>query len=116
MQKTILMLLLAVVSSSAMAEWVYISQTEKEEPLLATYADPDTIRKEGNTIKMWILHDFNALRLNFISSRIKEEYACKEKKQRILFMAFYTGHMGGGETIAIITDPKTTFNQPHKAA
>ena len=109
MQKTILMLLLAVVSSSAMAEWVYIGQTEKEELLLTTYADSDTIRKEGNTIKMWILHDFNTLRLNFISARIKEEYDCKEKKQRILFIAFYTGHMGGGETVAIITDPEDQF-------
>ena len=104
-----LTLVLAVVSSSAMAEWVYIGQTEKEEPLLTTYADPDTIRKEGNTIKMWILHDFNTLRLDFISARLKEEYDCKEKKQRILFMAFYSGHMGGGETVAIITDPEDHF-------
>ena len=102
--------MLVVVSSSAIAEWVYIGQNESKEPL-STYADPDTIQKEENIIKMWVLHEFSIPRpeLDFISAKHKEEYDCKGKKRRVLFMAFYSGHMGDGETVSIITDPKDHF-------
>jgi hypothetical protein len=37
----------------------------------------------------------------FISIRSKEEYDCKEKQSRAIFSAFYSEHMGGGETVLI---------------
>ena len=53
MKKLLLILLLAVVTSSAMAEWVEF--TEDDEETLTVYADPDTIQKTGNIVKMWSL-------------------------------------------------------------
>ena len=55
MKKLLLTLLLAAVSSSAMAEWVYVAKNK--EGTYAVYADPTTIRKAGNTVKMWGLDD-----------------------------------------------------------
>lgn len=54
MRKTILMLLLAVVSSSAEAGWIAVGDGEN----MTTYADPTTIRKTGDRVKMWALLDF----------------------------------------------------------
>jgi hypothetical protein len=44
-----------VVSTSAIAEWVAIGETEEKD--LTVYADPTTIRKTGNIVKMWSLDD-----------------------------------------------------------
>ena len=103
MHKTILMMILAIVSNSAVAEWIEIGKTEKEEPS-TYYADPDTIRKSGNKVKMWTLIDFSTFKVDgfFISAKQKREYDCEEKKKRILFTALYSEHMGGGKTVSII--------------
>ena len=106
MHKVILMMLLTVMSSSAMAEWVFVAETEKEiegAEALTVYADPDTIRKTGNRVKMWSLLDYNMAEeeLGTISVRQKEEYDCKEKQLRALFQSFHTGHMADGETVLI---------------
>ena len=113
MKKLLLIFILVVVSSSATAEWVEIGQNESKEPL-STYADPDTIQKEENIIKMWVLHEFSIPRpeLDFISAKHKEEYDCKEKKRRVLFIAFYSGHMGGGETVDTHSEPQANWQQP----
>ncbi len=52
MHKAILMILLAVVSSSVMAEWILYGYGNKKEVEITVYADPATIRKSGNTVKM----------------------------------------------------------------
>src|SRR5471030_1082964 len=54
MRKTILMMLLAVVSGSAAAEWEEVANNENA----TTYADFVTIRKEGNLAKMWDVIDY----------------------------------------------------------
>ena len=100
MHKAILMMLLAVVSSSAMAEWVLIA--EDKEEIFTIYADPATIRKTGNTVKMWSLDDHKmAQKPDVISSRGLDEYDCEKKQRRPLFLAAYSGHMGKGETVLI---------------
>ena len=73
MHKVILMMLLAVVSSSAMAKWVKVS----EDKLVAAYADPTTIRKSGNKVKMWVLWDYftaqEVVSKPYMSARIQNE-------------------------------------------
>ena len=92
--------MLAVVSSSAVAEWVLIA--EDQEETYAVYADPATIRKAGNTVKMWILDDHKiAQEPDVISAKSMDEYDCKKKQIRLLFLSAYSGHMGKGETIWI---------------
>jgi len=117
MKKLLLTLMLAVVSSGAMAaEWVEIGETDKEttEAYASTfYADPDTIRKTGNRVKMWVLVDYKKDEEEFgiLSARLKEEYDCKEKKQRILFTAFYSGHMADGGTVLVYSEPEARWQQ-----
>jgi len=81
MHKAILIMLLAVVSSSAMAEWVSLG--ESGDKTLTNYADPATIRKSGNRVKMWSLYDFKTVQVRFRSVRLQIEYDCKEEEYRV---------------------------------
>ncbi len=90
--------MLAVVSSSAMAEWVLIA--EDKEETFTVYADPATIQKTGNTVKMWSLDDHKmAQEPDVVSSKSLDEYDCKKKQSRPLFLSAYSGHMTEGETV-----------------
>ncbi len=99
MKKLLLILMLAVVSSSAMAEWVEIGTTDKN----TVYVDPTTIRKSGNKVKMWVLYDFNSAKETtgnkYLSVKAQDEYDCKEEQERLLFFSRYSENMGGGDTV-----------------
>lgn len=102
MRKAILMMLLAGVSSSAAAEWVKVKSGET----ITTYADPATIRREGNMVEMWTLSDYKAPdSLQYMSRVYQHEYDCKEERIRVLYMAFHTGNMGGGATDVVLSHP-----------
>ena len=99
MHKAILMMLLAAVSSSAKAEWVEIGTTNKS----TVYADPTTIRKLGNKVKMWALWDYSTAQEGdskpYMSVRIQNEYNCKEETDRQIYATTFSGNMAGGHTI-----------------
>jgi len=99
MHNVILMLLLAVVSSSAMAEWVKVS----EDKLVTAYADPTTIRKLGDKVKMGALWDYSTAQEGdskpYMSVRIQNEYNCKEETHRQIFATVFTDNMAEGNTI-----------------
>ena len=99
MHKAILMMLLAVVSSSAMAEWVKVS----EDKLVTAYADPSTIRKLGDKVKMWALWDYSTAQEGdskpYMSVRIQNEYNCKEETDRQIYATTFSGNMLEGNTI-----------------
>ena len=106
MKKILLILILFVVSNSAMAEWVYINKSIDT----FYYINPETIQKSGNTVKMWILGDFieaRKLKNGVINSSIRDqtEYSCKERQSRSNYQVLYTENMGEGEIIH-------TFDQP----
>jgi hypothetical protein len=111
MKKLLLIFILVIVSNSAVAEWVFVAETDKEN-FSTFYADPTTIRRSGNNVKMWVLDDFSTLKLDsLISIRSKNEYACKEKQWRVLFIAFYSEHMGGGGTVLVYSEPEARWQQ-----
>jgi hypothetical protein len=116
MKKLLLTLVLAIVSSSVMAEWVYIAESEEEVEeayFVTAYADPDTIRKTGNRVKMWVMEDFKiAKTLDILSARHKDELDCNKKQYRNLFYSFHSGHMGRGETL-IIHNKRGDWNTPN---
>ena len=99
MYRIILMvLLLAVVSINAHAEWIAIGINDSGN----VYADPSTITKEGNQIKIWTLVDYKMPRvigkLNpFMSMKILTEFDCKEKQSRGVSFFAYSGNMGSGK-------------------
>ncbi len=105
MKKLLLTLMLSIVSSNAMAEWVYVTETKKEEEKadgFIAYADPASIRKTGNRVKMWVMYDYYRVRkLGIISARHKEEFDCEKKQMRQLFLSAHSVHMTDGETVFI---------------
>ena len=101
MYKTILMLLLAVVSNSAVAKWVEVDTSRRVG--LTTYADPNTIRKSGNKVEMWVLYDYKTARTNarkpYMPIRGQWRYDCKEEQQQPIYEILLSENMGKGEVI-----------------
>ncbi len=99
MKKLLLTLMLAVVSSGAMAQWVEIAKDGEET--FTAYTDPATVRRTDNRVKIWILTDHKiAQKPDDMKSSISlDEYDCKKKERRLLFLSAYSGHMTEGETI-----------------
>jgi len=107
MKKLLLTLMLSVVSSSAMAEWVYF--TRDSEETVTVYVDTSTIRKTDNGVKIWIMFDFKKAKKRYSKphSSYKErmEYDCKEELVRSLYQSMFTKNMGAGglvETFNVI--------------
>lgn len=96
MRKVILMVLLAFVSSKAMAEWVAYDTYEDG----ASYADPATRHRHGNMVKMWLMDDFNAVKTtgghSYVSSIVQKEFDCEEWKFRMLSVVAHNESMGKG--------------------
>ena len=107
MRKAILMMLLAVVSSSAAAGWVEVGGNETGA---IYYADPATIRKAVNRVKMWILVDYKTTRVSsggmpYMSMKAHVEYDCKEERVRTLYYSNHSGNMAGGKSVFSDDDP-----------
>lgn len=98
MRKFILMLLLAVMSSNAMAEWTLMEDTKTDAK---TYFDPATIEKVGNNSKIWMLLDYKAPfqegTFKVSSAKYYVEFNCIEEAARLLGMIEYSGSMGHGK-------------------
>ena len=92
MYKTILMMLLAVVSSSAMAEWLVAGSNDKA----TIYVDQPSIHKSSSVVKMRTLFDFKIASNGLISLIMKDEYDCKKKQCRGS-LDYYSGRMGTGK-------------------
>lgn len=98
--KAIIVLLLAFVSSSALAEWVEVGTSDAE----TLYVDPSTIRWTDDTAKMWALNDFKTTqrldkREAFKSEKVEYEYDCKLAQSRLLYFTSHTESMAGGEVV-----------------
>ena len=99
MYKAILTMLLAVVSSSAAAEWVEIGNNEAA----TVYADPATLRRGGNMVKLWELYvaktTQSIVNKPYLSVKLLREYDCKGKQARTLSASFHPQGMGRGEIV-----------------
>ncbi len=100
MPKAILILLLAAVSNGAAAEWVNVSTDDSGSTI---YADPSTIRKVGNRVKMWVLFDYRKATLDagdkIMSKKKHEEYDCKKKQIRLLYLSKHSGRFTEGKVV-----------------
>ena len=114
-KKVFFVFILVCICSNVRAEWVYVTETEKginKNDAFVAYADPSTIRKIGNMVKMWSIYDYELpQKLGVISIRLKSEYNCIEKKRRQLFLATYSGKMNNGEIILIYNQPENTWER-----
>lgn len=119
MRKSILMMLLAVASSGAMAEWVEVGGNDEQ----TTYTDLATISKNGNRAKMWHLISYKMtkeLRVPlgqpagklFISIKEQTEFDCKEKQSRTTYVSYHSENMGGGESVYYSSKPTEWHQVP----
>lgn len=108
MRKVILMLLLAVVSNSAIAEWIGVGSSDG----IDIYVDKTTIRKNGSMVKMWSLNDYKTVHKDayfsegnaYLSIASQGEYDCKGEQARLLSFASYSKNMGYGNAVYSHTD------------
>lgn len=105
MRKAILAVL-ALVSSSAMADWVEVAGNEAT----AAYADPATIRRVGDMVKMRHLLDYMKARgiegiEPYRSITMQDEYDCGQARTRTLSISIHSGNMGEGAVLGTSSEP-----------
>ncbi len=107
MTKIILMMLLSVVTTNAMAEknGRFLGMWEKvgEANGATLYVNPDTIERDGDTVKVWSLLDYRTSqsfdRSSYLSAKLQDDFNCQEGKVRILNGRYYPMNWGYGPSI-----------------
>lgn len=98
----IILMLLAFVSSSAMAEWREVGKDAAHATTV--YADPTSIRRDGSTAALLHLYDFRtpqtAARKQYSSLKQQREFDCKRKISRSIQTYAFSGNMGNGAIVA----------------
>ena len=110
MHKAVLMLMLAGVSSGAIAGWTEVNS----DGMGTQYVDLSKTIRNGSLVKIWTAVDYNEprkmLEKNFRSIVFQEEYDCDNELRRTLFVVAYAGQMAEGT--AVLSDPQVTNWQP----
>tara|TARA_B100000686_G_scaffold201488_1_gene208402 strand:+ start:5650 stop:6048 length:399 start_codon:yes stop_codon:yes gene_type:complete len=112
MKKLLLVLVLFVISSHAIAGWNKVD-TNNQIGLTVYAADPSTIVKSGDKVEMWVLYDYETARTNarkpYLSIRGQWRYDCKEIKEQPVYEILLSENMGKGEVIG-----KTIYDESMK--
>ena len=102
MKKLLLTLILVVVSSNVMAEWVEISSSD--DLGITVYADPSSIRKADNKLEMRFLSDYKKVRglrsARYMSVVSQIECDCMEEQVKPGHGSFYEGNMARGRLVS----------------
>jgi len=106
MKKLLMTLILALASTSAIAEWTKAGEDDQS----TIYTDASTIRKKGELTKIWSLYDFkkaqNMSGKAYSSMETQYELDCAKGQIRATYIIYYADKMGSGE--------KGAFNYPPK--
>lgn len=102
MRKAILIMLLAAMSNSTMAEWVEFSGNDK----YTVYINPNIVWEEGEIANMWHLFDYKAVQesdchISYISSIMLYKYDCNNEKFQSIYLSAHSEHMGQGEVSVV---------------
>jgi len=95
MKKLILVLTLILSISPAYAEWVKYSTTDDSETSL--FLDPNTIRRNGNSVLIWTLQDFKKVKNGDLSMKLRVKIECKEETVQIISLVSHSENMGKGK-------------------
>ena len=101
MNKLLLIIISAFISTSSVAGWVKVGSNK----VVTIYAHPETIRKTTpNMVKMWSLYDYNTAQEStgprpYMSAKFHDEYDCKKKYSKILYSITHSENMGGGRSL-----------------
>jgi hypothetical protein len=106
----LLISLLVLSVGSVHAEWVSVGG-KLEEGLTGytVYVEPDTIRRNGEVVKLWALMDFSAMQTEpnptYLSVQSQREFDCTEERVRLLALTAFSGNMGSGKVVFSYSDP-----------
>lgn len=91
------------------AEWVPVGG-KLEEGLTGytVYVEPDTIRRNGEVVKLRALMDFYTMQTEpsppYLSVQSQREFDCIEERVRLLALTAFSGNMGTGKVVFNYTD------------
>ena len=95
----LMVITLSILTNNAWAEWVKVGATV----IFASYADPSTIQKTANGVKMWSAMDFytpkTAFGKQFQSIKSQHEFDCAGISFRALYVRSYSLKMGDGYVV-----------------
>jgi len=96
----LLITLLLLCSGPAYAEWMSLGTSDSGTTV---YADPVTIRREGDLVKMVVLFDFKTKQtkadVSFLSAKAQMEYDCVGQRFEGLAVTYFSGNMGNGNLL-----------------
>lgn len=108
-------LFLAIVifySFDAFADWVQISASDNGK----IFADQKTIRRSGNTVKLWFLANLEKPEeiygKSYYSSRSQISFNCKDENFVYLYISYYQYTEGNGENVYTIQTPPNVLPTP----
>lgn len=105
----IILFLLTIRIDAAIAEWTRIVETDTA----TFYMDISTIRKEGNTVKVWSILDFKEKGdYGDVSHKSRYEFDCKQERIKTLTLLPYAGHMAEGQLINYSRSSEEWFDIP----
>ena len=95
-----LITLLVLSNGPAYAEWVALGD---DNAGMTLYVNPDTIRRKGEMVKMWVQYDYKTIQtvagFPYLSQRTQQQFDCAEERYRFRSSAEFSGNMGGGESV-----------------
>ncbi len=82
-----------------------------ESKAMAVYANPFSIRRKGDKVRLWQLFDLRTAKQHaagqrYLSVKHEAEYDCKEIRYRTLSFSYYSANMGNGEEVFTDDDAK----------
>jgi hypothetical protein len=98
-------ILLSVISAGALAEvWLETSRTDD----YLAYADPSSIRRQGDFVKMWSMFDYRIPQpgvsgKTYLSTRRQFEYDCTGGRARALAVSAHAAREGKGAALASVS-------------
>ena len=101
MQRAMLIILLAMASSNAMADWIKVNENSE----FTAYGDRATIRTKGHIASMWSMYDFQTVQtllsdsMKYDSTKQMSTYDCRDEKTRMLTSTLYSERMGKGRVV-----------------
>ena len=95
-----MLLTLLVSSGPACAEWMSLGASDSGTTV---YADPATMRREGDLVKMLVLFDFKTKQtkadVSYLSAKAQMEYDCAELRFEGHTVMYFSGNMGNGQLL-----------------
>lgn len=96
--KKVMIIILSMFSMDISADWLSLGDDAASEYTI--YYDQQSIQIEGNKVIVWFLLDYKRIQKSGELSIIaKEEFACKDRNAKTLFVTVYSKNMGSGELI-----------------